>query len=128
MKGRYIAYLTLGVIAFRQERKPPQKTDSFDMSKPYSSPPRGSDPEALPFRMLWMSRDSPPKSGKTSPGRDPYLSPKTKREVDSEDGETTPSLRAEPAIALMLTTPHGTTEEQDTFDDDRLSPLGHRTN
>ena len=62
------------------------------------------------------------------------LSPMTRKQEKGpegeEDGETTPSLRAEPAaISLMLTTPHGTTErteEQNPFDDDRLSRLGHR--
>lgn len=127
-----MAYLFLGIKAFRRERRPPAKAASYNMASPYGGSASQSEPESLPFRMSWVGRNSPPKSGKSSPDRESLISPITRKgkpvNDTEQDGETTPSLRAEPAIALLLTTPHGTTEEQNPFDSDRLSQLGHRTN
>ena len=120
---RYIAYLAFGIIAFRRERRRPQKTDSFDLDKSHTYPSQGSDAESVPFRNSWRSRNSPPK---TSPDTESLMSPKT-REPNADDKDDGETMTAAPAIALMLTTPHGTTEQQDPFDDDRSSRLGFRT-
>ena len=108
-----------------REKKKPKRVQSFELSKSNTYSSQLSDTESLPFRDSWTNRDSPPGDTRDT---DSITSPKTRKKYkgEAEDSESLNPLTEEPAIAVMLTTPHGTTEEQDPFDDDRLSRLGFK--